>query len=241
MRVAAKMALELLAVRRPALGRRWEELRPARRFVRHGEGVLPVRVEALSKGAGLRRPRGFPVLAHAVEVWTHQRNLHFRVTLFGRLHATGTLATGWQGPRLSLLHAFDPTRPGKHVKLASNRDGPGLGVWHGRLKQETFAEFAKWFERQTRRLSRRVMRRPFKHPPTPDLAELRPLIEAKYEALCKKSGPPKAQRHPRRATWPGRQTSAVRAADREVGPQVTRSTALSSGAKLRTPHREDPC
>lgn len=173
MRVAAKMALELLAVRHPADGRRWSELRTARHFIRYGDGVLPVRTEARSKGAGLRRPRGFPVLAHAVEVWTHKRNLHFRATFFGRLHATGTLTTAWQGPRLRLLHALDPTRPGRHVDAAAEKDGRALGVWHEGLKPETFAAFVQWFEKQAALVSRRVTRRPFVNPTAPDLATLR--------------------------------------------------------------------
>ncbi len=194
LRAAAKMALELLAVWRPEDGRRWSELRLARQFTRYGEGVLPIRVDSQSAGSGLRRPRGFPVLAHAVEVWTHKRNVHFRATFFGRLHATGTLSTAWQGPPFSLLHALDPTRPATNVDRESQKDGPRLGVWHADLRPQAFEEFRAWFDAQASRVSRRVAKRPWTPPPDPNIGELRPLIDAAYEEICKKRGPPKPRR-----------------------------------------------
>jgi hypothetical protein len=202
LRVAAKMALELLAVWRPEEGRRWGELRIARRFVRQAEGLLPVRVDSQSAGSGLRRPRGFPVLAHAVEVWTNTRNVHFRATFFGKLHATGTLATAWQGPRFSMMHALDPTRPGKHVNRMFEKDGPGLTVWHADLRSQAWNEFLAWFEVQTGRVSRRVTKRRWTPPADPDLSALRPLIDVAFDALCGKLGAPKPPGRKKRSRPP---------------------------------------
>jgi hypothetical protein len=196
MRVVMKMASELVAFVHPSEARRWSELRKARRYIRHGEddGTLPARFEALSPGSGVLSPKELPVIAHAVEVWTHRRNLHYRVTLFGGLHVTGSLATEWGGARFALAHALDPTQPSRHLDERRDSDGPPLGVYHPDLKQEAFDRFKAWFLERTLEISKRVTAQPWEPPGSPDLTALRPLIEREYARLLLRKKQPKRRK-----------------------------------------------
>src|SRR5712664_4165342 len=196
MRVMMKMALELLAYVRPDDARRWDVLRPARRYVREaeGDGTLPARFEALSDGAGIFRPDELPHLAHAVEVWTHRQNLHYRVTFFGGLHVTSPLSTRWTGPAFSIGHALDPQQPGRYVTKSTESDGPALGLYHPELKTQAFEKFSSWFMARTLEISEEVTSRPWQAPGAPDLVALRPLIEEKFAALLKRKRQPRPPR-----------------------------------------------
>jgi hypothetical protein len=197
MRVVMKMALELLAYVRSDDARRWGVLRTARRYIRWSEddGTLPVRFDALSHGSGLFREADLPQLAHAVEVWTHRRNLHFRVTLFGGLHITGSLTTQWDGPPFTVAHALDPTQPRLRTDRRTESDGPPLGVYHVGLKQQALDTFAAWFLDRTKEVSARAALRPWEPPVTPDLIQLRPLIEKEYAALLNRKRQPRKKTH----------------------------------------------
>ena len=196
MRVVVKMALELLAYLRPDDARRWDVLRPARLYVRDGvdDGTLPARFDALSDGAGLFGANEVPQLAHAVEVWTYRKNLHYRVTFFGGLHVTGSLSTHWNGPAFSIGHALDPQQPARNVTKNSEYDGRALSVYHPGIKKETFAKFEQWFMARTLDISEEITARPWQAPGPPDLVALRPAIEKKFAALMKR----KRQRHLRK-------------------------------------------
>jgi hypothetical protein len=196
MRVVMKIALEYLAYVYPTEARRWSELRKARRYIRWSEGVdtFPARFEALSQGSGVLNPNDLPLLAHAVEVWTHRRNVHYRVTLFGRLHVTGSLTTDWSGAAFTLAHAFDPTQPGKRLDGRTDSDGPPLGVYHADLNQQAFAQFQAWFLERTLDVSKKVTGRPWDPPGAPDLTTLRPLIEMKFERLRTRRKQPKPRK-----------------------------------------------
>ena len=196
MRVVMKMALELLAFVHPAEARRWGELRKARRYIRDGEedGTLPARFDALSLGSGVLNPKDLPQLAHAVEVWTHRRNLHYRVTLFGGLHITGSLTTDWGGAPLTLAHALDPTQPTRRLDGRRESDGPSLGVYHAGLKLEAFDRFRAWFLERTLEISKRVTGQPWEAPGPPDLTALRPLIDKEYARLLLRKKQPKPRK-----------------------------------------------
>lgn len=196
MRVVLKTALELLAFVHPSEARRWSELRKARRYIREGEddGTLPARFDALSEGSQVLNPATLPPLAHAVEVWTYQRNIHYRVTLFGGLHVTGALTTEWGGGPFTLAHALDPTRPSWHLDERRDSGGPPLGVYRADLKQQAFDKFRTWFLAQTQEISKRVTGRHWEPPGPPDLAVLRPLIEEEYVKLLRRKKQPKSRK-----------------------------------------------
>ena len=200
MRVVVKMALELLAYLRPDDARRWDVLRPARLYVRDGvdDGTLPARFDALSDGAGLFGADEVPQLAHAVEVWTYRKNLHYRVTLFGGLHVTGSLSTRWNGQAFSIGHALDPQQPGRNLTKNTKSDGPALGVYHPELKKQAFAKFEEWFMPRTLDISGEITARLWLAPGPPDLVSLRPAIENRFAALLKR----KRQPHPRKKKPP---------------------------------------
>jgi hypothetical protein len=182
MRVLTKMALELFAIRRPDDARRGCLLQ-ARQFIKRGYGTLPVRFDALSPGSGLFDGRPIPILSHAVEVWSHQTKLNFRVTLFGGLHATGSLTQAWDGPPVSVAYALDPTEPATQIHIDRAEDGPPLRLWIPGMAREVFDAFALWFEEQTKLISERVTSEPWSPPDDPDLGRLRPMIERAYEEL----------------------------------------------------------
>lgn len=196
MRVLMKMALELLAVVRPEDARRWSSLRDARRYVRWAEETrpLPARFDAVSAGAGVFAPGDLPLLAHAVEVWTRNRTLSYRVTLFGGLHVTGPLTTAWDGPSFSIAHALDPTKPSVRVDRQTTSDGPPLDVYHAGLKQQAFDKFKEWFLARTLELSEQVSRRLWSPPLEPDLAQLKPLVEAEFAKLLARKRQPKPKK-----------------------------------------------
>lgn len=193
MRVVLKMALELLAHALPEEARRCDELSKARRYIRQGEddGTLPARFDALSDGPGLFNAQDLPLLAHVVEVWTNRANVHYRVTLFGGLHVTGSLTTNWGGAKFALGHALDPTKPARHLDERRSSDGPSLGVYHTGLKEGAFAKFQNWFLARTRAVSIEVAERPWSAPGEPDLKALRPLIEREYTKFLKRKKQPK--------------------------------------------------
>jgi hypothetical protein len=196
MRVIMKMALELVAIVRGEDARRWSSLRDARRYVRWAEEdhPLPARFDALSVGAGVFAVGDLPPIAHAVEVWTHRRSLNYRVTLFGGLHVTGPLATAWDGPSFSIAHGLDPTRPSIRVDRQTSLDGPPLGVYHAGLKPQAFDKFKEWFLARTLELSEQVSTRPWSPPAEPNLAQLRPLVEAEFAKLLKRRRQPKPKK-----------------------------------------------
>lgn len=196
MRVVMKMALELLAYVRPEDARRWGSLRDARLYVRSAkeEHPLPARFDALSEGSGILAAEDLPQLAHAVEVWTHRRNLNYRVTLFGGLHVTGPLATSWTGPAFSIAHGLDPTQPSIRLDRSASTDGASLGVYHPTVKQQTFDKFREWFLARTLEIAERVGKRPWAPPAAPDLALLRPLIDAEFAKLLKRKRQPKPKK-----------------------------------------------
>ena len=196
--VVMKMALELLAYVRPVDARRWDVLRPARRYVREAEddGKLPARFDALSDGAGIFQTDELPQLAHAVEVWTHRQSLYYRVTFFGGLHVTGPLSTRWTGPSSSIGHALDPQQPGRSVTKNIGSDGPALSLHHPELKQQAFEEFSSWFMARTLEISEEVTSRPWQAPGAPDLVALRPIIEEKFAALLKRKRQPRPKKKP---------------------------------------------
>ena len=202
MRVVVKMALELLTYLRPEDARRWDVLRPARIYVRDGadNGTLPVRFDALSDGAGLFGADEVPKLAHAVEVWTHGQNLHYRVTFFGGLHVTGSLSTRWNGPAFCIGHALDPQQPGRHVTKNVEADGPALGVYHDELRQQAWDKFEEWFMARTLEISGEVTSRLWQEPTAPDLVALRPAIEKEFAALQKRRKQPRPPKKKPRAT-----------------------------------------
>jgi len=193
MRVVVKMALEFLAYVRPDDARRWDVLRTARLYVRDGvgDGTLPARFDALSDGAGLFRAEDVSQLAHAIEVWTHGQNVHYRVTFFGGLHVTGSLSTRWSGPAFSIGHALDPQQPSRNVTKNTQSDGPALGVYHPELKKQAWDKFEEWFMARTLEISEEVTARPWQAPGAPDLAALRPVIEEKFAALLKRKRQPR--------------------------------------------------
>jgi hypothetical protein len=184
MRVVVKIALEYLAHVRPDDARRWDLLRRARRYARYGEddGELPARFDSAT--AGLFSTEELPALAHAIEVWTHGRNLHYRATFFGGLRITGSLSTQWIGPAFSLGHAFNPQDPGvDKITKCMETDGPALRLYHPGLKGEAFEGFAKLFMEKTLEISQRVIAKPWTAPPAPLLKNLRPLIEKEFARL----------------------------------------------------------
>ncbi len=196
MRVIMKMALELLAFVHPDDARRWNSLRDARRYVRWAEEdrPLPARFDALSEGSGVLTVTDLPLLAHAVEVWTHRSNVNYRVTLFGGLHVTGPLATDWDGPAFTIAHGLDPTQPSVRVDRRRNTDGPPLGVHHAGLKHHAFDKFREWFLARTLEVSQRRAQRPWVSPTVPDLTNLRPLIETEFAKLLKRRRQPRPKK-----------------------------------------------
>lgn len=168
---------------------RWSSLRDARRYVRWAEEDHP-----LSVGAGVFAVGDLPPLAHAVEVWTHARSPYYRVTFFGGLHVTGPLTTAWDGPRFSIAHGLDPTRPSVRAERQTSSDGPPLSVYHADLKKQAFEKFQEWFLARTLELSQRVSRPPWSPPAEPDLAQLRPLVEAEFAKLLKRRRQPKPKK-----------------------------------------------
>ena len=190
-RVLAKMALELLAHRRPALARQYSLLK-ARRFARYGEGEIRLMPDAASEGSGLGSSREPSPAAHATEVWSHQNLLLMRITLFGEMKFTGTLTDAWEGPPVRVAYALDPITPKRMSLLCDDVDGPKLALWHEGVRQEAIQAFEGHYDRMSRGVAAAVVS--VERESAPDLAELRPLIEAEYESICAKKGIPKKRR-----------------------------------------------
>jgi len=186
-RVFIKMALELLAYHRHDLAMRGE-LSEARRFARHGEGTFKAKPDTRSTGSGLIPADGLPEVFNAIEVWSCNRNVFFRVVFLGPLVFTGTLTTDWAGEPFRAAYAFDARDPANVVVDEFKfGDGPNLAFWFHGMIEETVETASAEIRAVSLRFVNSKPRR--ERDPPPDLEALRSAVR---ERLSKR--PPKRKR-----------------------------------------------
>jgi hypothetical protein len=122
-RVMTKMAVELLA-RLDGDAARRPELAAARRFARYDEGDFYSGVDTETSGA--RLPLVDAPYIHAIEVWTANRRLHYRVILFKELRFIGTLTDCWGGRPLRASYSLSVQDPAKMLVQFEAGDGATL-------------------------------------------------------------------------------------------------------------------
>lgn|GEM_PF-5624640 len=122
-RMQIKIACELLAHSRADVARN-ESLREACAYARNGRGDWHVPFDSSTSGSGL--PEVAAPYRHAVDVWTNNRCLHSRLTLFTELRFVATLTSAWEGPSLQLSYSFDCRDPAEICVEHGNQDGAML-------------------------------------------------------------------------------------------------------------------
>ncbi len=125
-RLMIKIAIELLAYFNSEAARSGE-LERIRRFARYAAGHdmdFPAGPDTETSGAGLSA-----VVAtwfHGIEIWTSDRKLNYRLTLFSNIRWVGTLTECWTGRPFSASYTFDVTDPAESVVVSEARDGATL-------------------------------------------------------------------------------------------------------------------
>jgi hypothetical protein len=185
-RVFVKMALELLAYHRHGLAMAGP-LSEARRYARHGTGTVQSKPDSASLGTGLIPIDQGVEVYNAIEVWSCNRSVFFRVVFLGPLVFTGTLTTAWSGESFRAAYAFDARKPA-HVIVNSidSSDGSNLVVWFGGVRDETIGGAVRRIEEISRRLAESAPR--LEREPPPDIEVLRRAVGEKLAELERRRG-----------------------------------------------------
>ncbi|HTR55619.1 MAG TPA: hypothetical protein VMJ10_33310 [Kofleriaceae bacterium] len=176
-RVMMKIAIELLAHHDHEAARS-AELARARRFARYDLGNdmdFHAAPDSETTGSGL--PRVKAVWLHGIDVWTSERKLNYRLTLFTEIHWVGTLTEGWTGSRFSASYTFDITDPKKRLVERATRDGAVLVRKSHRVGERDFLDAMDRAEQTNFATSERRTGRA----PKPDLDDLYPDVKVFME------------------------------------------------------------
>jgi hypothetical protein len=191
-RVFAKMAMELLAIRRPGAVF-CTPLWKARRFARYGEGDFGYKADPHSPGSGLTSGVSVPTAANMVEVWSSGSHLLSRVGLLGQMTLTVSLSENWSGGKLALLYAANPVEPAKGVSADGDADGPPLAVWHEDMKAAAEQRFDQHFHAVAAEVAASDTT-PIEREKGPSDEELNAAIRVAYDAIVAKKGAAKPRK-----------------------------------------------